>query len=180
MHIDLKATSMPNTIFLSTDDGASWTKASSGFPSGALLYCFAASGPDIFADTWLRGILRYTDKSKKWSSANSGIPETAINCFAANSTDLFVGTGGAGDVYDAARLTGFGGNPIICGQGVFRSTDNGNKWSAVNSGLPLVQTPTGKKVGTFIECLAVNETYLFAATREGIVWRLPLKDLPAK
>lgn len=179
-HIDTASLNLPTTIFLSTDKGVRWAKASSGFPSGALLHWLAANGTNVFAGTLLRGVLRFNENDKKWSAARSGIPDTEINCFAANSTDLFVGTGGGLDVYDNASLTGFGGKSIILGQGVFRSTDNGKKWSAVNSGLPLVQTASGKKVGTFIECLVLNETYLFAATREGIVWRLPLKDLPAK
>ena len=91
IHLVPGVLSRPTTIFLTRDDGASWEKASLGFPSEALLDCLAASGPNIFAGTFLRGVLRYTDRSKKWSPANSGIPETAIFCFAANSTDLFAG-----------------------------------------------------------------------------------------
>jgi hypothetical protein len=80
-------------------------------------------------------------------------------CLVASGTDVFAGT-----VY----------------RSVLRFTDNDKKWSAVNSGLPRVRTIVGSPIGTYIECLAVSETYIFAATLEGIVWRLPLKDLPAK
>jgi hypothetical protein len=66
---------------------------------------------------------------------------------------------------------------VAHGEGVFWSTDNGKKWSPINWGLPRVKTVAGEKVGTYIERLAVGETYLFAATSEGIVWRLPLADL---
>jgi len=65
-------------------------------------------------------------------------------------------------------------------QGVFRSTDNGKKWSAINSGLPQYKTEAlGLVVDTGINCLALNANYLFAAARDGVVWRLPLRDLPA-
>jgi hypothetical protein len=101
-----------------------------------------------------------------------------------HSTDLFAGAG---------PLDIIANKPGTYSRGVFRSTDNGSKWSAINSGLPLVKTRILKEggtrvnrfwsenylVGTCIKCLALNDNYLFAATWEGIVWRLPLKDLPA-
>jgi len=38
-------------VFLSTDNGASWTAASSGLPEDTEILCLAVNGPNLFAGT---------------------------------------------------------------------------------------------------------------------------------
>jgi hypothetical protein len=65
-----------------------------------------------------------------------------IRCFAVSGTNIFAGAWG----------------------GVFRSTNNGTSWTAVNSGL----------TNTNILSLAVSATNLFAGIASQGVWRRPL------
>jgi hypothetical protein len=50
--------------------------------------------------------------------------------------------------------------------GVFRSTDNGTNWTAVNNGL----------TNLYVNGLFVSGSYLFAGTNNGI-WKRPLSDI---
>ena len=52
--------------------------------------------------------------------------------------------------------------------GVFLSTDNGTSWKGVNTGLP---------EDADVLSFAVSGPNLFAGTRGGGVWKLPLSDL---
>jgi hypothetical protein len=60
--------------------------------------------------------------------------------------------------------------------GVFRSTDNGTSWIAVNEGLPHVSPDdTAHNVG--IAGLVVSGTYLFATTDGRGIFRRPLSEM---
>jgi len=69
-----------------------------------------------------------------------------VQCFAVNGLNLFAGT--------------------YLG-GLFRSTNNGTSWAAVNTGL----------MYPFVYSLAVNGSNLFAGTLGGGVWRRPLSEI---
>jgi ligand-binding sensor domain-containing protein len=170
-------------VFLSKDNGTSWQEANWGLPPNAGIICLIAEGEDIFAGTRQRGILRLAEDSDQWSSSMSGIPRFStgmpleVLCLTANSTDLFAGTSGG---FETMISPNGGIREIDYDAGVFRSTNNGKEWLAINSGLPRGIKVWDELEGNYIERLAVNEEYLFAGNRKGIVWRLPLKDLPAK
>jgi hypothetical protein len=67
-----------------------------------------------------------------------------VTALAVSGTNLFAGTDG--------------------GSGVFRSTNNGTNWTAVNTGL----------TDTYVYALASIGTYLFAGAGNTGVWRLSL------
>ena len=73
--------------------------------------------------------------SGQWIQAN-GPYGGHVYCFAVKGTNLFAGTAG----------------------GVFRSTNNGTSWTAVNTGLTY----------TSVDALAVSGTNLFAGTENGV------------
>ena len=69
-----------------------------------------------------------------------------VRCFAVNGSNFFAGTEGGG---------------------VFRSSNNGASWTAVNTGL----------ASTNVYALAVTGSNLFAGTNGSSVWRRPLSEM---
>jgi photosystem II stability/assembly factor-like uncharacterized protein len=141
-------------VYVSPDNGKSWTRPSPGLSWGPIVMALIVSGPNLFIGTD-QGILRSTDDGKNWSEANSGLPMkrgrmqiSHLDVYALGSTgaNLFAGTE----------------------NGVFTSTDEGKSWAAANSGLP---------GDTAVLCFAKSAEYLFAGTSGAGVWRLPLLDV---
>lgn len=135
-------------VFRSTDSGATWTAA---LPNTATL-TLAVSGTNFFAGTVQNGVFRSANEGANWVAASGGLPfgfmstlRLPIAALATNSTAIFAGT--------PARRDG----------GVYRSTDNGANWLAVNAGLPDTNT-LGIYIPPGMNALAANSTNVFAAT----------------
>lgn len=141
-------------VYVSPDNGKSWTRPSPGLSWGPIVMALIVSGPDLFIGTD-QGILRSTDDGKNWTEANSGLP-VKRNRYQISQLDVYA-LGSAG-----ANL--FAGTE----NGVFMSTDGGKSWTAANSGLP---------GDTAVLCFAMSAEYLFAGTSGAGVWRLPLLDV---
>jgi photosystem II stability/assembly factor-like uncharacterized protein len=94
------------------------------------------------------GILGSSLSHAQW--IQTGYPLSSVSCLAAKEGNLFAGTWGGG---------------------VYRSTDGGGNWTAVNNGLP------APFYGGYVYSLAVvpstsgNGTNLFAGMEEGGIWR---------
>jgi hypothetical protein len=101
-------------VFLSTDNGASWTSANSGIPGGASVNAFAFSGSNIFAGTGSNGVFLSTDNGSSWTAVNTGLTNTSFRALAVSGDNIFAGS--------------YGG-------GVFHSTNNGESWTEINEGL---------------------------------------------
>ncbi len=100
-------------MFITTDNGASWTAVNNGL-TDTDVNAFAASGTSVFAGTWGGGVFLTTDNGANWMKVNNGLTDTYINALAVIGTNLFAGT---------------------LFSGVFLTTDNGANWTAVNSSL---------------------------------------------
>ncbi len=140
-------------IFLSTNNGTSWTEANAGL-TNTYINCFAVSGTNIFAGSSGGGVFISDNNGEGWSDVNIGLTNTYINCLAVSGTNLFAGTYGGvfistnnGDSWTEvnAGLTNtnvhalaVSGTKIFAGTwggGVFLSTNNGDSWTEVNTGL---------------------------------------------
>ncbi len=110
-------------IFLSTNNGTSWTSANSNITNIYGVSSIAVNGTSIFASTQ-DGVYLSTNKGSSWVAIDSGLNinvyDFTVNVLAINGTNLFAG-GESGSV--------------------FLSTDNGKSWTAVNSGLPYSEYP---------------------------------------
>jgi hypothetical protein len=108
----------------------------------------------LFAGTVTSGIIRSTDFGANWTQTSTGVTSKWITAFAVDDTILYAGA------YD---LPGTPGG--MMDGGVFRSTDNGAYWAAVNSGL----------MHKRISSLAVHHTpggaIVYAGTYFGTVYR---------
>jgi hypothetical protein len=98
-------------VFISTDNGTSWTDALRVYA----VYSLAVSGSSIFAGTW-RGVFRSTDNGTSWTAVDSGLPANiSVYSLAVSGSNIFAGT-------DSGH--------------VFLSTNNGTRWTKADSGIP--------------------------------------------
>ncbi len=170
-------------VFLSIDNGTSWTAVNSGLSSPYVL-SMAAVGTNLFAGFNGGGINLSTNNGSSWKPINVGLTGTQVLALATSptGTNLFAGTdkgiylttnngtswsdASAGltnlNVYAVGvSVTATGGTNIFAGTnggGVFLSTNNGANWAEVNSGL------TDLHVWSF----AVIGHNVFASTNKGV------------
>jgi ligand-binding sensor domain-containing protein len=149
-------------IFLSTNNGTSWTAVNTGLiftntlgqQSTQSVSAFAVSGGNIFAGTG-GGVFLSTNNGTSWIAVNSGLTDTNVLSLAVSGGNIFAGTAG----------------------GVFLSANSGTSWTAVNSGVP---------VNTIVNSLAVSDSDIFASTLASVsgaglfpsgVWRRSLSEM---
>lgn len=133
-------------IFLSPDNGTSWTAASTGL-TNTVIYALAVSGTDLFAATHGGGVFHSADNGTTWTPVNTGLTNLFVSGLVATGTDLFAGTSGGG---------------------IFRSSDNGANWSQVNNGLTNVSVTSLAASGT--DLIAGTTTGIFRSTDNGASW----------
>jgi photosystem II stability/assembly factor-like uncharacterized protein len=136
-------------VFRSTNNGDNWAPINNGLREtniGALTinasgHIFAGTHQSFAADD--SGVYRSTDDGNSWIRNNTGSWGDGTWCLAINSS---------GHIFA-------GGHDI----GARRSTDNGEHWSSINSGLPELSFPAA---------LAFNQSeHIFAATLGDGVFR---------
>jgi photosystem II stability/assembly factor-like uncharacterized protein len=170
-------------VFLSTNNGTSWTAVNSGMPANSNIHSFAVRGSNIFAGTVGRGVFLSTNNGSNWTAVNNGLPANAsVYSLAVNDSNIFAGTFAGGSVFLSIdngtswtavnnglptnavvySLTMSGNKIFATANGrVFLSTNNGTNWTAVNNGLP---------VFAFAGRLAVIDSNIFAGTDGGGVF----------
>lgn len=176
-------------VFISTDNGASWSPVDSGLSNLGVL-SLAVNGSNLYAGT-RGGVFLSTNKGASWSEA--GLTNKSVTCFAFSETSLFAGTYGdgiflSGDnganlvpvdsgltnrVVNTLALMGKGaagfilfagtGRPRGVGDGFFRSTDGGTSWTAAMTGLPWW--------GMLTTSIAIVDTELFAGESVNGIFR---------
>lgn len=172
-------------IFLSSNNGTTWSAVNTGLTDLRVNYLLT-SGTDIFAGT-AGGARVYlsTNSGTSWTAVGSGLISTVFS-LAISGTNLFAATNNDGVFRSTdngtswiAVTTGLPPNTGFCcfavrgqsvftggvGVGVFRSTNNGNNWDPVGLSNWSVLT------------LAYTDSYLFAGTDGGGVYRVPLSDV---
>ena len=157
-------------IYLSADNGASWTESNTGL-TNLVVNALAVSGTNILAGT-SGGLFLSNDNGLSWSIVKSG----EIRSLAVRGTDGFAGT--TSGVYMSAN-SGLSWNSVnngamlssffvyglavndtnvfagtIGGEGVFLTTDNGTNWTADGTGLN----------NKAVKQLTINDTSLYALT----------------
>lgn len=104
-----------DSIFLSTNNGRSWTGISNGLSVGDYGFrSFAAVGPHLFVNTYGGVFFHSTNNGTSWTDFADSLSGAPIWDFAARDSILFAGTYGAG---------------------AFLSRDTGATWTPINSEL---------------------------------------------
>jgi hypothetical protein len=134
-------------IFFTTNYGLTWTSINVGLMNNDV-FALAVSGNDLFAATDY-GVHRLNDNGTSWTRV--GLEYNSVSTLVGNGTSLFAGTQDKAE--DWSLRTRFG-------SGVFRSTNNGTSWTAVNNGLTNLD----------VRSLAVSGTNLFVGTFGGGVF----------
>jgi hypothetical protein len=99
-------------VFLSTNDGSSWTAVNTNL-TNTNVRALAVSGTNLFAGTSGSGVFLSTDNGTNWTA--TGLTSTDVCALTAVSgSKLFAGT---------------------WGDGVFLSTNNGTSWTPISNGL---------------------------------------------
>jgi len=137
-------------IFLSIDNGANWTSISNGLPN-IFISLMVKCGSSIFVGTGT-GVYKFNNNNNNWLAVNNGLPTAGIVAALANS---------GSNIYAGIPLN----NGVF---GVYFSGDSGSIWSSFSNGLP------SQGVMILIYFLAANNTYIYAATNNGI-WRSNLE-----
>ncbi|HEV8539396.1 MAG TPA: T9SS type A sorting domain-containing protein [Bacteroidota bacterium] len=173
-------------VIRSTDDGNSWTVANGGIPKKNVR-CFLLYDTILYAGTDGDGVFLTTDNGASWQPTGSvGLTSLRIVALAAESSVIFAGTVTGEHIYRStdggstwiatnlksstvAALTSiavdggylFAGTFAGSNGGVFRSSDYGVTWEAVNNGI----------TDYYIAALLVDDTILYAGTAFGNVFR---------
>jgi hypothetical protein len=160
-------------VFLSSDTGDTWNPAGM---SNYYIWTLAMNDTNLFAGTEDWGAFLSTNNGISWTSVDSGLPSSfSVGAFATSGSTLYIGTGDGfsltmnqGDswsttglqqvqpgtlaVIDSNIFAGTGDN------GVFLSTDGGESWSPIDSGLSDIN----------VLDLMADGGNLFAGTQNGV------------
>ena len=141
-------------IFKSTDDGENWA-ISNGMIFHPIIYSMAASpNGTIFAGTFYDNILRSTDEGNSWTHVGFNVYYVVDAMAVKQDGTVFAGV---------EESDGSGGGSI------YRSTNNGDTWTEVNSGLPdaaLWQIRVDENGSLFI----ANIYGIYRSTNNGTSW----------
>ena len=164
-------------VFLSTNNGARWTKANTGL-TDTNVRTIIRSGTNLFAGTDA-GVFLSTNIGTSWSNRSTGLTFNEVSAIAVSGRNLFAGIS-YGGVY-CSTDSGTSWNQVDSGLtntnvialavsdtnifagtgnygGVFRYTNYGANWKAINTGL----------TNTLVGALAVSGTNLYVGTNGGI------------
>jgi photosystem II stability/assembly factor-like uncharacterized protein len=125
-------------VYLSADNGNSWTSYNSGLPSSPNPNptSFLINGAYMYLGCFYFGIYRRNINSGNWTSLNATLPSNAkVMTISAIDTTIFIGT------FD---------------DGIYRSTDNGDNWVGINNGINYYT----------IRAITANDSILLAGTDE--------------
>lgn len=142
-------------VFLSNNNGESWTAVNNGL-TNLYVEALTASGNNIFAGTWGGGIFLSTNSGSSWTAVNNGLASSKyIHCFTVAGTKVFTGT-----------------HFFSSGGGIYFSTNNGTNW--IYSGLTEHSVKTIAVAGSNL--FAGTDSYPFGAggawlsTNNGANW----------
>jgi photosystem II stability/assembly factor-like uncharacterized protein len=169
-------------IFISTDDGANWTKKNNGM-GVKIIRGLAVYQNNIFVGT-SEGIFFSSNYGDNWIEKDDGLTSLDIYSIAVQGdrviagtfTGVFISTNNGQNwtlknnglsIFPATNIA-IKGNNLIVGKsgGIFISTDNGDNWIKKNDGLTSISVRT----------MTLSENFIFAGTGIGI-FRAKLSDL---
>ena len=130
------------SVWESLDSGNTWTQLSQIAPGGNIrAAAFSADGTTIYTAVARRGVYVSADNGASWTLSGEGLPHGNPYDVATHATDPLTAWVAMGDGPEV------GGN-IVAG-GIWKTTDGGASWTAVNNGLSIVSNATAANTGSF-------------------------------
>jgi len=74
-------------VFLSTNNGTSWTQVNNGLSNDYIVYALAVSGTNIFAGT-NGGVFLSTNNGRSWTEVNNGLTNHYVRSLAVSGTEV--------------------------------------------------------------------------------------------
>lgn len=169
-------------LFINAQDF--WQQTNGPYGGGVNALAVNLNG-DIFAVTYYAGIFRSTNNGERWTPINEGLTDLQVNCLTIRSDGMiFTGTNDEGGIFFSPDngnhwyQSGLFGIPITAissnangdifagtighlynNTSIYRSTDNGQTWTALTNGLPPLE----------ILSIAINsQGAVYLATNGGI------------
>lgn len=165
-------------VFVSSNNGTTWTGINNGLPAFEIYYALAVDTTKLFLGT-NSGIYISTNVGSEWVQTNNGLPENVrVYAILVDGNNVYAGTDrglfksdNSGDSWTAAdngipgdiavgALTKSDSN-LFAGtsQGVFLSSNESTNWTAMNNGLPST---------IYFYSFARMGSNLFAGTSDGV------------
>jgi hypothetical protein len=188
---------LEGSVDVSTNNGVNWTERDTSFIQ--VVNCFASIGQNIFAGT-NNGVYISTNDGKTWTAANAGMSYQQVTALTTIDNNLFAGTSGNGvflstnngvswnsvnngivkppmltSVYGLASL----GTELFASVfhsvldstgGVFVSTNYGNNWTPVKTGL--VNNTAGILYPDGADLFCGTNIGIFLSTNNGASWSI--------
>ncbi len=155
------ATDTGNVCF-SSNNGVSWITADSGFKKGnndyhQVIETLTANDSLIFGGSGADGgVFLSKDNGRYWSSVSTGLPsQTSITTVYLWGGNVFAGT---------------------CCFGVYKSTDYGGSWMAINNGYPGYDVNAFATIGNTI--FMGSDVAVYSSTDSGAHWAIDSNGLP--
>ena len=188
-------------LYRSNDDGQNWTRVSNNLDPFTRITSFAVAGATLLAGTSGDGVYRSTDGGQNWTPIIAGNESLLVNSLVVAGDSLLVGAERGvfvlpvnGQVNqlprpaleNATRALAASGSSIYAGSnsdGVFRSTDNGRNWAAINNGY--TNLSVNAFAATTAETFVATDVGVFAAGnpppqgQQSNIWRPLSKGLTA-
>jgi hypothetical protein len=122
-------------VYVSTNDGASWTGPGTGLPSFSGVNTIFVDGVDLWVAVGSDGVYRSTDNGATWTAASTGLPAfgRTVSAITRSGSNLFAG---------------------LRNSSVYISTNNGGNWTSASTGIP---------VGSYLFTLYSVGQFVFAA-----------------
>src|ERR1035437_4528314 len=140
------------TIYLSLDNGKTWTYIDNGLPHGSgIITTILANSGTIFAGTSSSGLYRSSNNGNNWFTADSG-----MSAWYNHISTLY----SLGDTVFVSTI--IGDNNLDTGR-VFRSVNGGLYWTAADSGLPNSIDHYNYYYGTGVSAFTSIGSTLYAA-----------------
>ncbi len=169
-------------------NSANWVRISVGFPIDTMhVYCLAVKGDTIFAGTKDYGVFRSADSGNNWTAA--GLSTESVNSLMIKDNYIFAGLGRNKGIYASSNggngfskyalndqtIGPFGYNgkfmfAAVGSKGIYRSTNNGIKWtpSILDTGVVNIQSILIK--GKYVYA-GSDRKGIYISSDSGITWQ---------
>jgi hypothetical protein len=180
------------SVFVSSDSSLSWIPIGLGLP---VVNCLAVVDSLIFAGTWGNGVLLSKDGGMNWRTASTGLRPDYVWSFLVRGKDLFASIQGDGVFLfnssdqtwiprnsglqtTVTSIASIGSSLFAASEGIYRSDDNGQSWTFLDTGTPPWQKLIWELATEGRTIVAGTSAGMLVSQDEGATWVRSTRGLP--